>query len=324
MNVGILAAGRIAGTMAKTLNDLHHSEIKLTAVASRSLERAQAFAKEYGIAKAYGSYEELACDPEIDLIYIASPHSEHHTHAMLCLKHKKAILVEKSFTANAQMAKDVLAYAKEQNTLVAEAIWTRYMPSRTIITEALKAGKIGEVHSIQANLGYPITDKERIVSPALAGGALLDLGVYPINFAMMFLGHELAEVTGTCVKGPTGVDLMDNITLVFKSGAIASLHATAYSPTDRNGVIFGDRGYMVVTNINNPEKVEIFDKNHVLVEELPLPERVTGYEYQVIACLEALKQGKIECPQMTHQHTIEVMETMDKLREQWQIKYPFE
>lgn len=324
MKVGILAAGGIARLMAKTINGLNHPEIELYAVASRSQERADAFAKEFNVPKAYGSYEDLAKDPEVDLIYIASPHSEHHIHARLCLDHKKALLVEKAFTANEAMAKDVLDYARQQNTLVTEAIWTRYMPSRAIIQKAISDGKIGTVHSIQANLAYPITHKERIFKPELAGGALLDLGVYPINFAMMFLGHEIEEITGSCVKSDTGVDFMDNICLKFKGGQMASLHATACGPSDRNGVINGSNGYMVVTNINNPEKVEIFNKDHQKIEELPLPMQVTGYEYQVLSCNEALKQGKLECPEMPHQHTLDVMRVMDTLRKQWDIKYPFE
>ena len=324
MKVGILAAGGIAGTMAKTLNNLHHPEVELYAVASRSQERADAFAREYNVPVAYGSYEALAADPQVDLIYIASPHSEHYAHAKLCLEHKKAILVEKAFTANAAQAQEILDLGKSQNTLVTEAIWTRYMPSRAIISHALKEGKIGTPYSIQANLGYPISHKDRIFKPELAGGALLDLGVYPINFAMMFFGHELQEVRGECVKSDTGVDFMDNICLIFKDGKMASLHATAMGPTDRNGIIYGTTGYMVVTNINNPEKVEIFDKNHQKLEELPLPMQVTGYEYQVLSCLQALKKGQIECPEMPHQHTMDVMHVMDQLRQQWQIKYPWE
>lgn len=324
MKVGLLAAGGIAAKMAETLNGLNHPEIELYAVASRSAERASEFAKKFNIPVSYGSYEELAADPNVDLIYIASPHSEHHIHAQLCLKHKKALLVEKAFTANEKMAKEVLDYAKAQNTLLTEAIWTRYMPSRTIIAKAIADGKIGTPHSIQANLGYPIAHKDRIFKPELAGGALLDLGVYPINFAMMFFGHELESVTGTCVKSETGVDFLDNICLVFKDGKMASLHATAYGPADRNGIIYGDKGYMVVTNINNPEKVEIFDTDHKLVEELPLPKQVTGYEYQVISCLEALKAGKLECPEMSHKETLEVMHVMDELRAKWNIVYPFE
>ena len=324
MKVGILAAGGIAKTMARTLNDLKHPEIELYAVGSRSQERADAFAQEFGVPKAYGSYEALAADPEVDLIYIASPHSEHHIHAKLCLDHKKAILVEKAFTANEQMAREVLDYGKAQNTLVTEAIWTRYMPSRAIIMEAINAGKIGTPYSIQANLGYPICLKERIARPELAGGALLDLGVYPINFAMMFFGHDIKEVKGVCVKGPSGVDLLDNICLIFNDGKMASLHATAMGPANRIGIIMGSEGYIEVQNINNPEKVKIFNKDHQLMEELPLPQQVTGYEYQVISCLHALKEGRLECPEMPHQHTLDVMQVMDALRKQWDIKYPFE
>lgn len=324
MKVGILAAGGIAGTMARTINNLRHPEVELYAVASRSQERANEFAQKYHVPVAYGSYEELASDPKVDLIYIASPHSEHYAHAKLCLAHKKAILVEKAFTANTAQAQEILELGKTQNTLVTEAIWTRYMPSRAIISHALKEGKIGVPHSIQANLGYPISHKDRIFKPDLAGGALLDLGVYPINFAMMFFGHELLSVSGQCVKGATGVDFMDNICLIFKGGQMASLHATAMGPSDRNGVIYGTKGYMVITNINNPEKIEIFNQEHNKIEELPLPMQVTGYEYQVLSCLKALKQGKIECPEMPHQHTIDVMKVMDELRKQWQIKYPFE
>lgn len=324
MKLGILAAGGIAEKMADTINNLHHEEIELYAIASRSLERAQAFAHKYHVPVAYGSYEELAADPQVDLIYIASPHSEHHHHALMCLKHRKALLVEKAFTANKKMAQQVLDFAQEQKTLVTEAIWTRYMPSRSIIAQALAEGKIGTPHSITANLGYPIAHKERIFNPELAGGALLDLGVYPINFAMMFFGHELAEVTGTCVKNELGVDFIDNITLVFKDGKMACLHASAFGPTDRNGIIYGDKGYIVVTNINNPEKVEIFNADHQLVEELPLPKQVSGYEYQVIDCLAALKAGALECPAMSHQETLEVMQVMDHLRAQWNITYPFE
>lgn len=322
MKVGILAAGGIAGTMAKTLNNLQHPEVELYAVASRSLERATAFAQKFNIPVAYGSYQELVSDPQIDLIYIASPHSEHYQHAKLCLEHHKAILVEKAFTTNAAQAQEIIELGKKQNTLVTEAIWTRYMPSRAIISHALKEGKIGTPYSIQANLGYPISEKERIRKPELAGGALLDLGVYTINFAMMFFGHDLKDIHGHCVKADTGVDFMDSITLLFNDGKMASLHATAMSPTDRNGIIYGSKGYMVVTNINNPEKVEIFDKDHQKLEEIPLPMQVTGYEYQVLSCLNALKKGQIECPEMPHQHTLDVMKVMDELRRQWQITLP--
>lgn len=324
MKLGIMATGGIAKKMAQTIKNLNHKEIELYAIASRNLDKAQDFAKNYDIPVAYGSYQELASDPQVDLIYIATPHSEHHLNAKLCLEHNKPMLIEKAFTANAKMAKEILEIAKQKHVLVAEAIWTRYMPSRKIIQDALDAGKIGTVHSLSANLGYPISKVPRIIQPELAGGALLDLGVYPINFAMMFFGHEIKEITGTCIKGATNVDMLDNITLVFKDNKIANLHACALGPTDRSGIIYGSTGYMVITNINNPEKIEIFDKEHRLVETLEIPTQVSGYEYQVVSCLNALKAGQDECAEMTHKEIVDVMEVMDNLRQQWQIKYPFE
>ena len=344
MKVGILAAGGIANKMATTLKELAHPEIELYAIASRSQERAEEFAHKYDMPRAYSSYKELAQDPYVDLIYIASPHSEHFAHGMLCLEHKKPILVEKAFTANATSAKALLEYAKSQHVLATEAIWTRYMPSRQIICDALASGKLGVVHSVQANLCYPIAHKDRIILPELAGGALLDIGVYTINFAMMFLGSKVTSVKGKCLLSNTGVDLVDNISLICAGGpaspdsatpssmaaqtgvsaALASLHVSAFGPSDRNGIIYGTKGYMVVTNINNPEKVEIFNQEHELIEELPLPKQVTGFEYQVISCFNALKEGRIECPEMPHKETIAVMGIMDKLREHWGVTYPFE
>ena len=324
MNVAILGAGAIAHAMADTLTRLQQPEIHLTAIGSRSLEKARDFATTYNLPKAYGSYAELAADPEIDLIYIASPHSEHAAHAKLCLEHGKHLLVEKAFTKNAAEARDILALAKEKQLLITEAIWTRYMPSRRIIDEVIASGALGEVHSVQANLGYPITHKERIMRPELAGGALLDLTVYPINFALMAIHAGVKDITGTCVKADTGVDLLDNVAITFDNGALASLHATAYSPTDRMGYIYGTKGYLAVTNINNPEKVELFDKEHRLVQRFPLPQQITGYEYQVIECLETIKAGNLECPSMPHSETVHVMELMDSLRKLWEIKFPGE
>lgn len=324
MKVGILGAGTIAGVMARTINGLKHPEITLYAVASRTQQKADAFARDHKVTKAYGSYEDMLADPAVDLVYIATPHSEHYRNIKACLRHHKAMLVEKSFTANVRQAREVLAEAEAQGTFITEAIWTRYMPSRKIIAEILSRGSLGRVHSIEANLSYPLSKKQRIVDPALAGGALLDIGVYPINFAMMFFGHELAAVSGTCLKGESGVDMIDHISLAFKDGKFAGLLADAWSPSARLGFIHGETGYLLVNNINNPDRIELYNKNHELVKTFDIPKQVTGYEYQLISCLSALKQGRLSCPEMSHQETIEVMEVMDKLRRDWGIHYPFE
>lgn len=324
MKVALMGAGRISKKMALTLNELKHPEIELYAIASRSQEKAQSFAQEFNIPKVFGSYLEMLEDPNVDLVYIATPHSEHYQNALDCIAHKKHMLIEKAFTLNAKQAQEIITKAQEAKLLITEAIWTRYMPSRKIIDEVLNSGAIGKVQAVQANLSYPVTYKERIVKPELAGGALLDLGIYPLNFALMVLKSEILDFTGNCVKSELGIDLIDNIALTFTNKTGASLHASVITPSDRMGYIYGENGYLAVTNINNPEKIERFDKDHKLIESYPLPKQVTGYEYQVIECLESIKQGKTSCPSISHQETIEIMQIMDKLRKTWGIIYPQE
>ncbi|MDO4618994.1 MAG: Gfo/Idh/MocA family oxidoreductase [Lachnospiraceae bacterium] len=323
MNIGILGAGRIAATMAETINGMDDS-VRLLAIGARDAERAAAFASRWNCSRSYGSYEELASDPDVDLIYIATPHSHHFEHAKLCVGHGKAVLVEKSFTANAKQAAELLRFAEEKGVLVTEAIWTRYMPSRRMINDLIGSGVIGEVTSLQANLGYPILHKERMVKPELAGGALLDLGVYPINFALMCFGDRISRVEAGCTKLETGVDAQDSITLYFEDGKAAFLYASMLALSDREGVINGTDGYIEVQNINNPEEIRVFNKNRECIRTVPVPEQVTGYEYEVLACRDALADGRLECPEMPHAETIRVMELMDGIRADFGVKFPFE
>lgn len=323
MKVGILGAGNIARSMAAALGGLDQS-VEAWAVASRDLGKAREFAEKWGFQKAYGSYEELAEDPEVDLIYIATPHSHHYEHARLCVEHGKAVLVEKAFTVNARQARELIRLARERKVLVAEAIWTRYMPSREMISGLVESGVIGRVTSLSANLGYLVGDVERMRKPELAGGALLDLGVYPINFAMMVFGDEIREVSSACVKTETGVDSQDSITLIYEDGKAAFLYATMLAQTDRQGVINGDKGYIEVQNINNCEEIRVFDLERKMTARYEVPPQINGYEYEVLACREALEKGEIECPQMPHSEIIRVMEIMDGIRESWGIHFPGE
>jgi predicted dehydrogenase len=204
MNLAILGAGRIACTMARTVNGME--DVNLYAVASRSLERAESFAKEYNIEKAYGNYEDMLKDENIDLVYIATPHSHHCAHMKLCADYGKAMLCEKAFTVTKKEAEEAITYAKERNNFVAEAMWVRYMPMTETLKEILASGRIGEVIGLTANLGYSIMGKERIVNPELGGGALLDLGVYTLNFATTVFGDDVAKIDSTVVKHDTVID----------------------------------------------------------------------------------------------------------------------
>lgn len=322
MKMGILGAGNIAGTMARTIREM--PQVTSWAVASRSLERARAFAEEYGFLHAYGSYEELVSDPELDLIYIATPHSHHYEHMKLCIAHGKNVLTEKSFTQNAAQAKEVLAMAQAKGVFVTEAIWTRYMPMRKTLDEVLASGIIGTPHSLYATLSYPLLHVQRMTDPALAGGTLLDLGVYTLNFASMVFGDKIREIRASAVLTDRGMDAADSITLIYEDGRMAVLHSDMRVISNREGTIYGDKGYVTVRNINNCEGICVYDLEHHLIAEYETPKQITGYEYEVEACMRALKKGEKECPEMPHTETIYIMELMDNIRAQIGVVYPNE
>lgn len=322
MKFSILAPGGIANCLAAAVSEIEG--VEKYAVGSRSLERAEAFAEKWGFEKAYGSYEEMLEDPEVELVYVATPHSHHYQYAKMCLEHGKHVLVEKAFTVNAAQAEELIRLSREKGLLLAEAIWTRYMPSRKMIDDIVASGAIGEVTSLSANLGYVLAHVERMQDPELAGGALLDLGVYPINFALMAFHGEVVNVTSTAVMSPAGVDWRNNITLTFDDGKIAVLFADMLSLTDRQGVINGNKGYLEVQNINNCEEIRVFDLERKLVAKYEVPTQINGYEYEVISCMKAIKAGKVECEEMPHVETLRVMKLMDEIRGQWGMKFPCE
>ena len=326
MKIGILGAGQIAQVMARTITLLHqngHPEVELYAVGARDLSRAQAFAQAHGVEKAFGSYEAMLSDPDLDLVYIATPHSHHYRHIKLCADYGKHILCEKSFTVSARQAADAIRYARSKGVLVTEAIWTRYQPMRRMIQETLASGLIGEPRLLTANLGYFITGNHRIVVPELAGGALLDVGVYTLNFAEMVFGRPDA-LHALCTKNENGVDLTDSITLTWQDGRVANLTAAANAVSDRYGVIYGTEGYMMVENINNPQGLRVYDADNHLIRSLTCPAQLTGYEYEVLETVECIQNGLLECPSMPHAETIHMMEQMDHLRAQMGIRYPCE
>lgn len=322
MKIGILGAGNISRKVAPALVAL--PEIECYAVASRDLEKAKTFAAEFGFEKVYGSYEALLSDPAVELVYVATPHSHHYEHMMLCLEHGKNVICEKAFTMNAQQAKRICAAAKERGLYAAEAIWTRYMPSRKMIQDILDSGIIGKPNTLTANLSYVISGVRRIYDPALAGGALLDIGVYGLNFALMHFGSDIVRVESSVTKMDTGVDGMEVITLHYRDGRMAVLTHSVYCRSDRMGIIHGDKGYLVVENINNPQSIQVFDTEDRLLARYTVPEQVNGYEYEFAEAARCIAEGKLEADSMPHADTIEVMELMDSLRKSWGVVYPQE
>ena len=322
MKLGILGTGRIVRGVAPAWLAL--PEIECYAAASRTPGKAEALAKDFGFQKVYHSYEDMLNDPEVELVYVATPHSHHYEHMMLCLQHGKHVICEKAFTMNAEQAKKIRDFAKEKGLYVAEAIWTRYMPSRKIIDDVLASGIIGKANTLTANLSYVIHDKQRITDPALAGGALLDIGVYGINFTMMHFGDEIERVESSVQMTDTGVDAMETITIFYKDGRMAVLTHSIYCRSDRKGIIHGDKGYMVVENINNPQSVCVFDGNDQLLARYDVPQQVNGYEYEFAEAVRCIGEGKIEPDSMPLAESIQVMEFMDSLRAEWGIVYPQE
>lgn len=320
--VGIIGAGWIADKMALSLAPL--SDFCVEAIASRSLDKAREFAQKYNIRKAYGSYDALAADDEIDLVYVATPHSHHFEHSMLALKYGKPVLVEKAFTANAREARILLETAHEKGVFITEAIWTRYMPLSMKVKELMQSGIIGRPRVLTATLCYMMEFKERIVQADLCGGALLDLGVYALNFARMYFGTDIVRTVSNVILGPTGMDMHESVSLTYADGRMANLQAGALCLNDRQGIISGTEGYIRVDNINCPELIEVY-RNYELVETIRRPaDMVTGYEYQVMECKRCLDAGLLESPLMPHNETLSIMEQMDSLRKEWGVRYPMD
>ena len=323
MKVGIIGAGWIAEKMALSLHGKPQG-CEVYAIASRNIEKAQAFAQKWDVPVAYGSYEEMVADPAIDLVYVATPHSHHYAHTKLALEHGKPCLVEKAFTANAREAKELLTLAKEKGIFLTEAIWTRYMPLSHKVKELMESGIIGEPRLLTATLCYMMEQKERILRPDLCGGALLDLGVYCLNFARMYFGTDIIRTVSNVQLGATGMDMQECISLCFADGKMANLQAGCLTLNDRQGIINGTDGYIRVDNVNCPELIEVY-RNYELVDSYrKAPDMVTGYEYQVFECKRCIEQGLLESPMMPHAETLSIMEQMDALRQEWGVRYPMD
>lgn len=320
MKMAILGAGSIAVKMAETIAGLEG--VEAYAVAARDYERAAEFAVKHGFARAYGSYEEMLEDDKIDLVYVATPHSHHYQHVKLCLKHNRNVLCEKAFTVDALQAEELFEIAGKKELFLTEAIWTRYMPSRRMIDTIIESGVIGRPSSLIADLCYNISDRERMAKPELAGGALLDLGVYLVHLAMMLFGTEVDRIISAASMTETGVDGSDSITMIFGDGRLAVLHSSMLAASDRKAVIFGTKGYLEIQNLNNPEKLTVYNANHQETAVYYPPEQITGYEYEVLACKEAIERKASECEAVSHAETLGVMRVLDEIRRQWGYKIP--
>ena len=322
LRVGIIGTGWIAEKAAITLNGTECCEA--LAVGSRSQEKADEFAAKWGIPKAYGSYTELIADPDIDLVYVGTPHSHHFDVTKEALQAGKPCLVEKAFMANHRQAKEIVDLAHERRVFLAEAIWTRYQPVVKMVRDLMAEGRIGTPRLLTATLGYSMGEKPRIMRPDLCGGALLDLGVYALNFVRMFFPADIVSMESQCVKSTTGMDLTNAISLVLSDGMLCNLQSSAACVGDNIGVIAGTEGNLIIDNINNPQQITVNGPDRTYIETIHVPKQITGYEYQFVACRQALIDGLLEPREMPHAETLYIMELMDGLRRKWDVRYPMD
>jgi predicted dehydrogenase len=320
---GILATGGIAQAFTKDL--LLHGH-RITAVGSRSISSAKCFAKTNGIHNAHGSYEELAADPDVDAIYIATPHNTHAENATLALDHSKHVLVEKSFTLNAAEARSVAQLGERSGLVVVEAMWTRFLPHMAYIRSKIEAGLIGDIRSLHADhtQSLPRDEAHRINSPGLAGGALLDLGVYPVSFAHDILGAPV-ELDARATFTSTGVDASVATIMTHDRGAISTSFSSLQTRGPNSATILGVDGRIELADTwYAPTTVSIYDTKNELIEIYD--ERVSGrgMQYQATEVERLIRDGIRSSPLITPEDSVAVMETLDRIRKEINLYYPGE
>lgn len=321
---GILSTGRIAGIFATGLRAATGAE--LVAVGSRSQASADRFADEYGIPRRHASYEALASDPEVDVIYVATPHPGHKDAALTCLAGGKAVLCEKPLTLNYGEAEELIGAAHKADLFLMEAMWPRFRPPYVKVREIIANGEIGEVNYVTATIGWKsgFDPKSRLFDPELGGGALLDGGVYPVSFASMLLGAP-DQVAGAAIIGETGVDEIATIALGHPNGSAAALGVTIRSNPVSIATIVGTEGKILVDHdFHRPVSFTVWrDGQDPEAFDYPLTEG-NGYQYEAMEVGRCLREGLKESPIMPHAESLTIMKTMDTLRAQWGIRYPQE
>ncbi len=322
---GILGCGGIANTFARAVNEAVPSG-SLVAAAARSGERALAFAKSHGIEKHYGSYEELVADPDVDAIYVATPHSHHREHAMLALSHGKHVLCEKALAINSREVAEMFSLAKEKKLFLMEAMWMRFLPSMRYLCDFLEKGELGRIKSVSVDFSFEGNKdpERRLLNPELAGGALLDVGIYPLNFAMMVLGEDPERVVGDAYIGPTQVDESNSFTLTYGGGVQASCTSSVVKLGSKSAHIELENGVIDIPEFWRAQKLIVTKDGGKTVDELDMPFDSNGFEYEVRSAIKAIECGKLESDIMPADLSKKVMKIMDQLREQWDLVYPME
>ena len=320
---GILATGWIADLFTKDLILTGHA---VTAVGSRSQASADRFAKALGIPTAHGSYEALVADPNVDIIYIATPHPQHISAAKLALNAGKHILVEKAFTLNAPEAAEIVALAQAKGLVVLEAMWTRFLPHMKRIREILKVGTIGEVRSITADHRQKLPDdpKHRLNALDLGGGALLDLGIYPISFAWDVLGKPSA-IQATATFRETGADAQVATIFHYANGAIVTTLSSSDSAGPNRAAVVGTKGRIEIDHVwYSPTTFRVYDNANNVIETFDRAVAGRGMQFQADEAERLIAAGLTAGDIMPPSQSVEIMATLDEVRRQIGLRYPCE
>jgi predicted dehydrogenase len=321
---GILATGNITHKMVAGLQVLGDAEV--AAVGSRSLASANAFADKYGIPRRHGSYEALCADPEVDVIYVAPPHSGHKDCTLMALKGGKAVLCEKPFAINRAEAEAMVALAREKKLFLMEAMWTRFLPSVVQARAWLKEGRIGDPQMVYADFGFraEYAEESRLFDPAFGGGGLLDVGVYAVSFAAMVFGAAPNRIASLAEIGPTQVDDVNAAVLGYPGGGLALVSSAVRAETQQEARIVGTKGIIHLPSPFWCGTSAVLTVNGSEPETFALPYDGNGYNCQAREVMDCMRAGKLESDIMPLDETLAIMGTLDQMRAQWGLKYPME
>lgn len=318
---GIIGPGKIAQKFAAAIRLAGNAVLQ--AIASRDAARSREFAEKHGATKWYNNYEQLVADPDIDAIYIATPHAFHAENALLCLKHGKPVLCEKPMALNRKQVEQMVAASRLNNTFLMEAMWTRFLPAIEKVLELVKDGKIGAVKYVKGDFGFytPFDPQSRLFNMALGGGSVLDIGVYPIAFCLAVLGKP-DHITAIGKLAPTGADETCLAVLQYDNGAMASVFSTVDSFTSLTAEVAGTEGTITIPTAwykNNTFTLHRMGEEKQTFTFGPV---TNGFEYQIREVMRCLEQGLTESPVMSHEFSLLLSETMDTVRERIGVRYP--
>ena len=323
LQFGIIGTGQIAKVFRKAVAALE--EACVSAVLSRTAESGKKFAEEFAIPAYFSDPEEFFAQ-EFEAVYVAVPHSHHYEYVKAALEHGKHVLCEKPFTVNAKQAEELIALAEEKGLFLMEAMWSRFLPAKKQALEWIREGRIGKVQLIQSDFSCacPFTPGHRLFEPGLAGGALLDIGIYCVSLTASILGNHPKKIQSHAVLAPTGVDQHGLITMEYEDGAMAICTSSLNFNGSLEAVIYGERGKIVLPKFYEAQEALLFENGTDQPVERFVQKHDHGFRYQILETVECIRRGKTESAWMNHQDTVEVLQLCDAIRAQMGVVYPGE